>query len=195
MRERSHLGNATRVPIPSRAVDNACIKGIVCPLGISPLSQSQSTLIPKPGFAFSQPARTQCSLRCLHTSGGEDHKSYLRGHFQKVGYLDNSPFPILIPLVKIPKGNPDCRLPHKDVIGLGEAWPCNSPVLSPLIMVTHKDVWTVSELLGAFYDPSHLWECCTILKGGLNEHIERAYPPRRATNPTLTAVASASSNC
>jgi len=181
------------MPSPSRAVANACIKGIVCPLGISPLSQSQSTLIPKPKFAFSQLARAQCCLRCLHTSGGEYHKCYLCGHLQKVGYFNNSPLPILIPLVKIPKGNPDCRLPHKDVIGLGEAWPCDSPVLSPLVVFTHKEVWTVSELLGGFYDLSYLWECRTALKDGLNEHIERGYPPLRYINPTLVAVASASS--
>jgi len=44
----------------------------------------------------------------------------------------------------------DGRLPNEDVIILCEAWPCDSPMLSPLIMFTVGHVWTVSSLLEDF---------------------------------------------
>src|SRR5258708_3099031 len=100
----SHVGSAARNISPSRAVASACIKGILCPLGISVLSQSQSTLIPKPEVGFSQLAHTQ-QPDCLHTRGGENHKRYLCGHVHEVRHFDNGPLPISVPFVKVPKDN------------------------------------------------------------------------------------------
>jgi len=49
-------------------------------------------------------------------------------------------------------------------------------MLSPLVVFTHKKIWTIPEMLGSFYDSNGLGECCTALKDGLNGHIERGYP-------------------
>jgi hypothetical protein len=166
VREASHLGRSVRNGSPSRAAVKACMKGIVCPLGISLLSRSQSTLsIPKPSVASGQLA--QC-LSPLHTCSGENHIGYLRGHLHEVRYFNNTPLPISIPLDKIPKNNLGCRIPNEMIVNLSEAWPCDSSMLSPLVVFADGNIWTVKGLLTAFYDSSDLRKCCTTLKDGLN---------------------------
>ena len=68
---------------------------------------------------------------------------------------------------------------HASLRGGGDTWSRHgrvqapSPVLSPLVVITHEDVGTVTKLLGGFYEPSDLRERCTALKYGLNEQVER----------------------
>jgi len=135
----------------------------------------------------------------LHTCSRENHIGYLRGHLREVGYFNNAPLPISIPFGEIPKNIRDCRLPNKDIVTLGEAWPCNSPVPSPFIVFTKKKVWAITELLSGFYDPSDLWKCCATLKDSLNRQIEHVDNHLEnlvvLVRPTLVAVASASSSC
>ena len=129
------------------AMGNARIKGIVYPFGVSFLSQSQSTLIPKPEVTLSQLAEW---LSHLPTCSRENHIGYLRRHLREVRHLNNAPLPISVPLDEIPKDDIDCRFPDEDVIALGEAWACDSSVLSPLILLSDSDTWTICDIPNGF---------------------------------------------
>jgi hypothetical protein len=128
-------------------MDNARIKGIVCPLGISFLSQSQPTLTPKPEVILSQLAEWSSHLP---TRTREDHIGYLRRHLREVRYLNNAPLPISVPLGEIPETNFDGGLPNEGVIALGEAWLCDSSMLSPFIILTESNTWTICGLLSGW---------------------------------------------
>src|SRR5258706_2992511 len=105
LKGRSHLGNVDRMVRLCMAVANACMKGIVYPLGICFLSQSQSTLMPKPDVNLGQPAQWPS---CIRTCGRENHKGYLRRHVHEVRHLNNASPPISVPLDEIPENNLDC---------------------------------------------------------------------------------------
>jgi hypothetical protein len=165
----SQFGSAARRNTPSRAVTNACMKGIVCPSGILPLSHSQFTLMPKPKVASATP----CSVpSCQHTRSRKNHKGYLCGDPHKVGHFNNAPFPISIPLYEIRKNNLDCRLPNKDIVTLSEAWPCDSPMLPPLIVFSVRKIWAISDLLNRSHNSRHLRKRCTVLEDSLFGQIE-----------------------
>jgi len=153
---------------------NARIKGIVCPLGISFLSQSQSILIPKPEVTLSQLAEW---LRCLPTRGRENHIGYLRRHLCEVRYLNNAPLSISVPLGEIPKDNIDCRFPDEDVVALGEARHRDLSVLSPLIVLGDSNTWTIGDFLRDFYVLNNLGKRHTVMKDTLNGQIEHQERP------------------
>jgi hypothetical protein len=126
-------------------------------------------LMPKPEVGSATP----CSVpSCQHTRGRKNHKGYLCGHLRKVGHFNDAPLPISIPLNEIPKNNLDCRLPNKDVVTLSEAWPCDPPMLSPLIVFTANNIWAMSKLLHRFYTSSNFGKCCTALEDSLCGQIE-----------------------
>ena len=148
------------------AVGNAFIKGIECPVGISFLSQSQSTLKPKPEVTLSQSMQWPSRLptRCR-----EYHIGYLCRHLREVRYRNRAPLPISVPLDKISKDNVYCRFPDEDIVALREAWPHNSSVLSPLIVLSGSNTLTKDgEFLTGFEVLSNLRECHAALKDSLN---------------------------
>lgn len=109
------------------------------------------------------------------TRSRKNHIGDLCGHLREIRGFNDAPLPVLIPLDKIPENDLYCRLPNEGVVALGEAWPCDSPVLSPLIVLTHENIWTVSNLLNDFNDASDLWKSCATLKDRLNEILEPNY--------------------
>ncbi|SRR5258706_16267924 len=108
----------------------------------------------------------------LLTRGRKNHIGHLCRHLREVRYLNDAPLPISVPLDEISKDNVDCRFPDEDVVALGEAWPRNSSVLSPLIMLSDNNTWTICDFLTGFEVPSNLRECHTALKDSLNRQIE-----------------------
>jgi len=140
------------------------MKGMVCPLGISFSSQYQSILIPNPAVTLGQLAEWP---RCVPTRGRENHIGYLRRHLCEVRYLNNAPLSISVPLGEIPKGNIDCRFPDEGVVVLGEAWPYDLSVLSPLVVLSSNNTWAIRDFLKGFDIFNYLGKCHTALKGTL----------------------------
>jgi hypothetical protein len=125
--------------------------------------------MPKPKVASATP-RSVPSYQ--HTRGRKNHKGYLCGDLRKVSHFNNAPLPISIPLDEIPENNLDCRLPNKDVVTLSEAWPCDSPMLPPLIVFTASKIWAISELLIRSDNSGDLEKRCTALEDSLCGQIE-----------------------
>jgi hypothetical protein len=109
---------------------------------------------------------------CQHTRGHKYHKGYLCGDLRKVGHFNNAPLPIPIPLDEIPKNNLDCRLPNKNIVIFGEAWPCDSPMFPPLIVFTVSNIWAIPERLIRSYKSRDLRKRCTALEYSLCGQIE-----------------------
>jgi hypothetical protein len=103
--------------------------------------------MPKPEVGLSQAVRWPS---CLRTCGRENHIGYLGRHFREVRHPNNAPLPISVPFDEISKDHLDCRFPDEGIIALGEAWRCDSSVLSPLIMPTDANIWTIKSLLTGF---------------------------------------------
>ena len=103
--------------------------------------------MPKPEVTLSQGA--QCP-DCLRTCGRENHKGYLRCHFREVRHPNYAPLPVSVPLDEISENNLHCRLPDEGIIALGEAWPCDSSMHSPLIMLRQGNIWTICGVLAGF---------------------------------------------
>ena len=117
---------------------------------------------------------------CLHTRSRENHKGYLGGHFGEVRHPNNAPLPIPIPLGEIAKDNLDCRLPDEDVIILTKAWPCNSPMHPPFIVLSDGNTWAICNLLNGLNVSSDLRKSSTVVEDSLKRQIEH----KNTTNST-----------